>query len=205
VDLRYRKSERIQVKSADAVLIMVMDISGSMDEDKKRIARKFFTLQYAFLERRYPNTDLVFIIHTDEPEEVSEEDFFTTRKSGGTTVSPAIALANSIISSRYDPEQTNIYLSYAGDGDNWSDDNAKVLDEIEGKGLLTKLRHAVYLQVGASMAATYGWSDSDSSLWNTMLSISRSNQKFHALKIPTEEEVFGAFKKIYAKNKVEMV
>jgi uncharacterized sporulation protein YeaH/YhbH (DUF444 family) len=202
VDLRYRKTVREQVKSAEAVLVMVMDISGSMDEDKKRIARKFFTLQYAFIERKYPNTDLVFIIHTDTPEEVNEEEFFTTRKSGGTTVSPALKMALDIVSTRYDSEQTNIYLSYAGDGDNWEDDNKNVLDVFEAQGLLTKLRHAVYLQVGASMAATFGgWSGGGSNLWNTMSSLDKSNPKMHALKIPTEDEVFSAFKKVYGKKK----
>jgi uncharacterized sporulation protein YeaH/YhbH (DUF444 family) len=198
VDLRYRKSEKIQVKSADAVLVMVMDISGSMDEDKKRIARKFFSLQYAFIKRKYPNTDLVFIAHTDSPEEMTEEEFFTTRKSGGTVVSTALALANSIISSRYDADQTNIYMSYASDGDNWEEDNPKVLDELEGKGLMSKLRHAVYAQVGHSYAAGWG-AATGSTLWNVMQSAAKSNPKMHAIKIAEEVEVFASFKKIYGK------
>jgi len=198
VDLRYRKSERVQVKSADAVLVMVMDISGSMDEDKKRIARKFFSLQYAFIKRKYPNTDLVFIAHTDEPEEMDEEEFFTTRKSGGTIVSTALALANSIISSRYDPDQTNIYLSYASDGDNMEYDNPRVIDELENKGLLLKLRHAVYAQVGHSFAASYG---SSPNLWNVMQSAARTNPKMHAVKVADDADVFAAFKSIYGKKK----
>ncbi|MBT9137505.1 MAG: hypothetical protein DDT31_00036 [Syntrophomonadaceae bacterium] len=206
VDLRYRKTVREQVKSAEAVLIMVMDVSGSMDEEKKRIARKFFTLQYAFIERKYPNTDLIFIIHTDTPKEVNEEEFFTTRQSGGTTVSPALKMALDIISARYDADQTNIYLSYAGDGDNWIPDNKNVLDVFEDQGLLTKLRHSVYLQVGTS----YADSDPDlrglqvtagTNLWNTMVSLDKSNAKMHALKIITEDEVFSSFKKVYGKKK----
>jgi hypothetical protein len=199
VDLRYRKSEKVQVRSADAVLCMVMDISGSMDEEKKRIARKFFTLQYAFIERKYPNTDLIFIIHTNDAEEVNEEEFFTTRKSGGTTVSPALILANKLLSERYDSDNTNIYLSYAGDGDNWEDDNKHVLTALEEDGLLTMLRHMVYIQVGASIAATYG-GYGGSNLWNTMLSASKGNLKLHALKITDEDEVFVAFKKVYGKK-----
>ena len=199
LDLRYRKSERVQVKSADAVFIMVMDISGSMDEDKKRTARKFFTLQYGFIKRRYPNTDLIFIAHTDDAEEMTEEDFFTTRKSGGTVVSPAFALAHSIIKERYDADNTNIYLSYAGDGDNWETDNQSVIAEVEEKGLLAKLRHAVYVQVGMSIAGTFSYG-AGVSLWNVMQSISRSNPKMHAIKISDDNEVFGAFRKIYAKK-----
>jgi uncharacterized sporulation protein YeaH/YhbH (DUF444 family) len=199
LDLRYRKSEKVQVKTADAVLIMVMDISGSMDEDKKRAARKFFTLQYAFIKRKYPNTDLVFIAHTDTAEEMTEEDFFTTRKSGGTVVSPAFALAHSIIKARYDTQQTNIYLSYAGDGDNWDSDNPLVISEVEEKGLLSKLRHMVYVQVGITISGSFSYG-SGVSLWNVMKSISNTNKKLHTIKIADETEVFGAFRTVYAEK-----
>lgn len=199
LDLRYHKSERVQVKSADAVFVMIMDISGSMDEEKKRMARKFFSLQYAFIKRKYPNTDLVFIAHTDTAEEMSEEDFFTTRKSGGTVVSPAFELAHQIIKSRYDVQQTNIYLSYAGDGDNWDSDNANVITEIEEKGLLAKLRHAVYVQVGMSIAGTFSYG-SGISLWNVMQSIAKGNPKMHAIKIGEDSGVFSAFRSVYAKK-----
>jgi uncharacterized sporulation protein YeaH/YhbH (DUF444 family) len=198
VDLRYRKSEKVQVKASDAVLGMIMDVSGSMDEDKKRMARKFFSLQYAFIKRKYPTTDLIFIAHTDEPHELSEEEFFTTRLSGGTTVSPAWAMMHDIIKSRYDANQTNIYLSYAGDGDNWDNDNANVIDEIETKGLLAKVRHAVYVQVGQNFAASFGGSPT---LWNVMMSISNTNRKLACVKIADEAQVFDAFKSLYGKKK----
>lgn len=197
VDLRFRKSEKIQVKASDAVLLMLMDVSGSMDEDKKRMARKFFSLQYAFIKRKYPTTDLIFIAHTDTPLELSEEEFFTTRLSGGTIVSPAWALAHQIIKERYDAGQTNIYLSYAGDGDNWDSDNAVVIEEVETNGLLAKLRHAVYLQVGQSFAATYG----GATLLKVMSHIASSNKKLAVIKIADETEVFDIFKTLYRKKK----
>lgn len=196
VDLRYRKSEKIQVKSAAATFIIMMDVSGSMNDDKKRAARKFFSLQYAFIKRKYPETDLVFIAHTETPQEMTEEEFFTTRLSGGTVVSPAWALAHQIIKERYDPSQTNIYLSYAGDGDNWDSDNANVLSEIEDSGLLTKIRHAVYVQVGQSFAVSYG----GSGLWHVMSSLAKTNKKLSVMKIDDETEVFDAFKRIYGKK-----
>lgn len=201
VDLRYRKSEKIQVKASDAVLIMVMDVSGSMDEEKKRMARKFFSLQYAFIKRKYPQTDLIFIAHTDTPHEMTEEEFFTSRLSGGTVVSPAWTMAHDIIKARYDSTQTNIYLSYAGDGDNWDSDNADVIEEIETKGLLSKLRHAVYVQVGLSFAASYG---GGIGLWQVMQSIAQTgSKKLACIKIADDSEVFDAFKNIYGKKKVK--
>jgi len=197
VDLRYRKTEKVQVKASDAVLCMLMDISGSMDEEKKRMARKFFTLQYAFIVKKYPQTDLIFIPHTDEAEEVDEEEFFTTRKSGGTVVSPAWALLHTIIKERYDANQTNIYVSYAGDGDNWDSDNPNVTKEIVESGLMAKLRHAVYVQVGQSFGAGYGGGPT---LWSIMQNIASSSKKLAMIKIADEHAVFDAFKTVYKKR-----
>ncbi len=197
LDLRFRKTERVKVKASDAVLIMIMDISGSMDEEKKRMARKFFSLQYAFIKRLYPQTDLIFIAHTDTPEEMTEEDFFTTRKSGGTIVSPAWALAHRLIRERYDPEQTNVYISYAGDGDNWPSDGPSVVQEIEASTLLTKTRHVVYVQVGQSFAASFGGGPT---LWSVMSDISQRHKKLACLKLNEEQEVFDAFKTLYKRR-----
>lgn len=195
LDLRYTKKEKVLVKSADAVFMMIMDISGSMDEDKKRMARKFFSLQYAFIKRKYPNTDLVFIAHTEEPIEMTEEEFFTTRRSGGTTVSPAYTMAHDIIKARYDANQTNIYLSQASDGDNWDHDNANIIPELEDNGLLAKLRHMSYAQVGQSWGG-YGML----TLWTVLESVAKSNKKLSMVKILDDSEVFDAFHKIYKKK-----
>lgn len=195
LDLRYTKKEKVLVKSADAVFIMIMDISGSMDEDKKRMARKFFSLQYAFIKRKYPNTDLVFIAHTETPYEMTEEEFFTTRVSGGTTVSPSYRMAHDIIKARYDAKNTNIYLSQASDGDNWDADNGEIIPALEDEGLLAKLRHMSYAQVGQSWSG--GWV---ATLWSTLQSVSNSNPKLSMVKILNDTEVFDAFHKIYKKS-----
>ena len=194
LDLRYTKKEKVLVKSADAVFIMIMDISGSMDEDKKRMARKFFSLQYAFIKRKYPNTDLVFIAHTETPYEMTEEEFFTTRISGGTTVSPSYRMAHDIIKARYDSNLTNIYLSQASDGDNWDGDNTEIIPALEDEGLLTKLRHMSYAQVGQN------WSGWGATLWSTLQSVANTNPKLSMTKIANDGDVFEAFHKIYKKS-----
>jgi uncharacterized sporulation protein YeaH/YhbH (DUF444 family) len=206
VDQRYRKTEKVMVKSADAVLMMAMDVSGSMDEERKRLGRKFFAMQYAFIKRKYPNTDLVFIWHTDHAEECDEETFFTTRMNGGTVISPAIALAHSIVKERYDASQTNIYFSYAGDGDNYHTDNKDVMAEFEERGFLTKLRHAVYVQVGSEMTNSWGGMGAQSGqalFWKTMESIANTSKKMHLVKLKEESEVFTAFKKVYGRAKAK--
>lgn len=202
LDLRYSKKEKVLVKSADAVFIMIMDISGSMDETKKRIARKFFSLQYAFIKRKYPNTDLVFIAHTETAMEMGEEEFFSTRVSGGTTVSPAYVLANQIINARYDAALSNIYLSQASDGDNWEEDNPRVFDELTSGGLLAKLRHMSFVQTGQSWSF-FSTADSSGALWGTLekaASTAVANKLSMAV-IANEGEVFDAFKKIYSTTK----
>lgn len=203
VDHRYRKTERVQVKSAEAVLMMAMDVSGSMLEEKKRIARKFFSMQYVFIQRKYPNTDLVFIWHTDHAEECDEETFFTTRMNGGTIISTAIALANQIVKERYDATATNLYFSYAGDGDNWAQDNRELMAEFEERGFLAKLRHAVYAQIGEEMGGGWGGAPGGQELtWTTMQSIANTSKKMHLVKIEVDDQVFSAFKKVYGKKKV---
>ncbi len=197
LDLRYTKKEKVLVKSADAVFVMIMDISGSMDEEKKRIARKFFSLQYAFIKRKYPNTDLVFIAHTETPYEMSEEEFFTTRISGGTLVSPSYKMAHDIIKARYDASTTNIYLSQASDGDNWTDDNSHIIPALEDEGLLSKLRHMSYAQVGSQWG---GYSPGGSTLWTTLQSVANTNKKVSMVKIVKDTEVFDAFQKIYKRG-----
>jgi uncharacterized sporulation protein YeaH/YhbH (DUF444 family) len=179
-----------------------MDVSGSMDEERKRLGRKFFAMQYAFIKRKYPNTDLVFIWHTDHAEECDEETFFTTRMNGGTVISPAIALAHSIVKERYDASQTNIYFSYAGDGDNYQSDNKEVMAEFEERGFLSKLRHAVYIQVGAEMTGGWGgmgMQSGQAQFWTAMQSVANTSKKMHLVKLKEESEVFTAFKKVYGR------
>jgi uncharacterized sporulation protein YeaH/YhbH (DUF444 family) len=175
-----------------------------MDEERKRLGRKFFAMQYAFIKRKYPNTDLVFIWHTDHAEECDEETFFTTRMNGGTVISPAIALAHSIVKERYDATQTNIYFSYAGDGDNYHTDNKEVMAEFEERGFLTKLRHAVYVQVGSEMNNSWGGMQSgQAAFWTAMSSVANTSKKMHMVKLKEESEVFTQFKKVYGRAKAK--
>lgn len=198
LDNRYRKKERITVKSAEATLIMAMDVSGSMDEDRKRLARRFFALQYVFITRMYPDTDLVFIIHTEQAQRVSEEEFFSSRINGGTHIAPAFALARNIIKEEYDVSQTNLYFSYAGDGDNWPSDNAEAVAELTTRGLLSHLRHAVYIQIGEE---SNGWGSSGTKqFWTAMAGVAEKNKKLHMAKIQEDGDVFTAFKQIYSKS-----
>lgn len=209
-DLRYKKRESKPLKTVDAVLIMVMDISGSMTQGKKTIARRWFALLYAFIKRRYTNTEIIFIAHTDEAHEMSEGDFFSTRVMGGTLVSPALALVNSIIKERYDPNQTNIYVSHASDGDNGSDDADAIKEQMHGSGgLLRAVQFFNYVEVGEKPGARWynvvkgqSTASSNSNLWEAYEEVQdESKTKNITLSvIDGADDCYGVFKKIFKKS-----
>ncbi len=126
-DLKYRRLVRDIRMQSNAVVLCIMDTSGSMDTMKKYLARSFFFLLYQFVRTRYNNVDVVFIAHHTEAREVSEEEFFTKGESGGTMISSGYHKALEIIEERYHPSLWNIYAFHCSDGDNWSHDNAATL------------------------------------------------------------------------------
>ena len=105
-------------------MFCLMDVSASMDEDKKDLAKRFFTLLYLFLTRKYGEVDLIFIRHTDDAEEVDEETFFHDTRSGGTVVYSALELADKIRAERY-ASGWNVYAAQASDGDAFGADPAR--------------------------------------------------------------------------------
>ncbi|WP_089970897.1 sporulation protein YhbH [Lihuaxuella thermophila] len=124
-DLRFKTWEDIVVPHSNAVVIAMMDTSGSMGIFEKYIARSFFFWMVRFLRTRYQNVEIVFIAHHTEAKEVSEEAFFTKGESGGTICSSAYRKALEIIDSRYPPQRYNIYPFHFSDGDNLTSDNER--------------------------------------------------------------------------------
>jgi uncharacterized sporulation protein YeaH/YhbH (DUF444 family) len=108
-----------------AVMFCLMDVSASMSETKKDLAKRFYILLYLFLTRKYSAVDLVFIRHTDDAEEVSEQDFFHDTKTGGTVVLSALKLMQEIILQRYQSADWNIYAAQVSDGDAFGADVEK--------------------------------------------------------------------------------
>lgn len=146
-DLKYRFYDKEPKPIRQAVMFLLLDVSGSMTEHHKMLAKKFFILLYLFLTKCYPKVELVFITHTETSEEVDEEEFFNTRRSGGTLIAPAFELVNSIIDSRYPPSEYNIYVSHCSDGDNgWGDDDLQATDALCLK-VLPKSQYYTYINV----------------------------------------------------------
>ncbi len=146
IDLRYNNRVRIPAPSTQAVMFCIMDVSGSMDEPKKDIAKRFFILLYLFLTKNYKKIELVFIRHHTSAKEVSEEDFFYSRETGGTVVSSALELLQHTIETRYSPDAWNIYVAQASDGDNWNADSPYCLELLRDK-IVPLLQYFAYIEI----------------------------------------------------------
>ena len=130
-DLRYRHIKQSTTEASNAVIVFLMDISGSMTQDKKFLARSFFFLLYQFIRHRYENTEIVFVSHDVQAYEVNEEQFFSRGVGGGTMVSSGLELTLDILNKRYHPDNWNIYVFQSSDGDNWPGDIDKTLTYAE--------------------------------------------------------------------------
>ncbi len=146
LDLRYRYRTLTPKPVSQAVMFCLMDVSASMDERKKDLAKRFFALLHLFLSRKYERLEIVFIRHTDDAEEVDEQRFFHDRKTGGTVVLSALALMNEIIKERFPLDAWNIYGAQASDGDAFGADPEKSRGFLE-TALLPLVRHYAYIEV----------------------------------------------------------
>lgn len=127
-DLRYYRVKEEMRRESNAVVLCIMDTSGSMDQTKKYLARSFYFLLYQFIKMKYQNVEIAFIAHTTKAKEVTEDEFFHKGESGGTYISSGYEKALEVIEQRYDPSHWNIYTFHCSDGDNWREDNDKALE-----------------------------------------------------------------------------
>ncbi len=145
-DLRYNLHVQKPLPTSQAVMFCLMDVSGSMDQATKDLAKRFYLLLYMFLKRHYKRTELVFIRHHTVAKEVDEHDFFYSRETGGTVVSSALTLMAEVIAERYSPDEWNIYGAQASDGDNWNDDSPKCRQCLSDV-LLPQLQYFAYIEI----------------------------------------------------------
>ena len=146
VDLRFHVHEKQPRPIESAVMFCLMDVSGSMGQHEKDLAKRFFLLLHLFLERRYKRIDVRLIQHTHEAKEVDEQEFFYGTQTGGTVVSTALTLMDDIVKKNYPVAEWNVYAAQASDGDNWSGDSAKCI-ELLGKTILPICQHFAYIEI----------------------------------------------------------
>jgi uncharacterized protein len=188
-DLRFRHRVREPLPTSKAVMFCLMDVSGSMDESRKDLAKRFFILLYLFLSRHYKQTDVVFIRHHTQAAEVPEDEFFHATESGGTVVSSALTLMHEIVRERYMGGEWNIYGAQASDGDNWQQDSSKCRALLENK-LLPLVRYFAYVQVA----------DEDQNLWEEYTQVRDAHPHFAMQKIVTPAQIFPVFRDLFKKH-----
>jgi uncharacterized sporulation protein YeaH/YhbH (DUF444 family) len=145
VDIRYHRHIKEPIPHSKAVMFCLMDVSGSMDQNTKDLAKRFYILLYLFLSRNYDKTEVVFIRHHTSAKEVDEEEFFNSRETGGTVVSSALELMKTIVEARYPSNEWNIYGAQASDGDNWPDDASRSTGVINQ--LLPLCQYYAYVEI----------------------------------------------------------
>ncbi len=184
-DLRYQRIKEELRPESNAVVICIMDNSGSMYLNKKYLARSFFFLLYQFVNYRYINVKLVFINHTTTALEVNEDDFFHRGESGGTMISSGYEKALEIIEERYNPEIWNVYAFHCSDGDNWPEDIDKAVEK--ARELCEVCNLFGYGEIKSTWKA-------DSTMVDEFDVIKADN--FITVNIDNKEDVWPAFKKL---------
>jgi uncharacterized protein len=189
IDLRFRSRVKVPVPTTKAVMFCLMDVSGSMDEGRKELSKRFFILLYLFLTRHYDKIDLVFIRHHTQAQEVDEENFFHARETGGTVVSSALVLMDEIIKARYSPAEWNIYGAQASDGDNWHHDSGRCR-ELLTENLLPACRYFAYVQVA----------EEEQNLWEEYSRVQESHPQFAMRKVTQAAQIYPVFRELFKKE-----
>lgn len=189
IDLRFRNRIKVPVPTSKAVMFCLMDVSGSMDEGRKELSKRFFILLYLFLTRHYEKIELVFIRHHTQASEVDEQNFFHARETGGTVVSSALVLMEEIIRARYNPSEWNIYGAQASDGDNWHHDSGRCRELLSEK-LLPLVRYFAYVQVA----------EEEQNLWEEYTQLAAAHKHFAMKKATSADQIYPVFRDLFKKE-----
>ncbi|MES2959294.1 MAG: YeaH/YhbH family protein [Pseudomonadota bacterium] len=192
IDLRFRNRVKVPVPTSKAVMFCLMDVSGSMDEGRKDLAKRFFILLYLFLTRHYDKIDIVFIRHHTQAAEVDEQNFFHATETGGTVVSSALVLMEEIVRARYSPSEWNIYGAQASDGDNWHHDSGRCRELLAEK-ILPLTRYFAYVQVA----------DEEQNLWQEYAQLVGVAPQFAMRKATEASMIYPVFRDLFKKEGAE--
>ncbi|MGZ8218469.1 YeaH/YhbH family protein [Methylomagnum sp.] len=191
-DLRFRNRVQVPKPTTQAVMFCLMDVSGSMDEIKKNLAKRFFLLLYLFLSRNYERTDVVFIRHHTVAMEVDEQDFFYSRETGGTVVSSALELMRDVIRDRYPSRDWNIYGAQASDGDNWPEDSTNC-HRLLMEDIMPCVQYYAYIEIN---------NHEPHSLWMEYEKVAEYWPNFALQPIYGAADIYPVFRELFKKQRV---
>lgn len=189
-DLRFRNYQKRPEPTSKAVMFCLMDVSGSMDQATKEMAKRFYILLYLFLSRTYKNVEVVYIRHHTQAKEVDEQEFFYSQETGGTIVSSALKLMLEIVQQRYNPQEWNIYAAQASDGDNWAEDSAPCA-KLLAEQLLPLLRYYAYIEITPR---------AHQSLWEHYQQLLASHSNLAIQHIREVSDIYPVFRELFKKQ-----
>lgn len=200
VDMQFRRFEPVHKPVAQAVMFCLMDVSGSMSEHMKDLAKRFFALLHLFLTRSYRHVEVVFIHHTDRAAEVDEETFFYSKVSGGTLVSSALDKLLEVVAARYRVDDWNIYVAQASDGDNMSNDNPQTV-ALMRDAILPITQYVAYLEVGREDASSPALAAvGESELWSAYQTVVGGHRHFVMRKVHHRREIYPVFRELFQRG-----
>jgi len=200
VDIRFNRFEAQSIPNANAVMFCLMDVSGSMGEREKDLAKRFFVLLHLFLKRRYERTEIVFIRHTHEAQEVDEETFFYSTQSGGTVVSTALEEMRRIIAKRYPSSEWNIYAAQASDGDNFVTDSQRCISLLD-EAIMPLCQYYAYVEIiDERERHIFGTTENGTSLWQAYNSINGNWQNFQMTRIAEAADIYPVFRRLFTRQ-----
>jgi len=200
MDLRFNRFERVPQPIAQAVMFCLMDVSASMDETKKDLAKRFFMLLHLFLERRYDKVDVVFIRHTNQACEVDEETFFHGRQTGGTIVSSALREMLRVVDERYPLDAWNVYVAQASDGDDVPAD-VPVCAQLLGERVLPVTQYMAYIEVGGGPEGRPGFqSGGASDLWKGYAQVAEIDERLQMRRVTDARDIYPVFRGLFSQE-----
>ncbi len=189
-DLRFNNYLQRPDPTSQAVMFCLMDVSGSMDQATKDMAKRFYILLYLFLTRSYKDVEVVFIRHHTQAKEVDEQEFFYSQETGGTIVSSALKLMDEIVRERFPPDQWNIYAAQASDGDNWNDDSP-LCGKLLSEKILPLVRYYAYVEITQR---------DHQSLWHQYEKLLPQFDNFAIQHIKQQSDIYPVFREFFRKQ-----
>lgn len=204
-DLRYNYYEDRPNPSTQAVMFCLMDVSGSMGEREKDIAKRFFLLLYLFLEKKYDRVDVRFVRHTTTAEEVDEKTFFYDRLTGGTRISSGLELIAKIVRDEYPVSDWNVYVAQCTDGDSFGDDNQEcrkiIIDELQ-----KRVQYYAYVQIESQFGSMYPFAAPNyippvSGAWPLFEQLAEEFDNVECRKVSDQNQVWSVFSSLFQRKR----
>jgi uncharacterized sporulation protein YeaH/YhbH (DUF444 family) len=200
IDIRYNRFEQRPQPKTKAVMFCLMDVSGSMGQHEKDLAKRFFILLHLFLRRRYEKVEIVFIRHTHQAQVVDEDAFFYSQETGGTVVSTALKEMLQEVEARFPIADWNIYGAQASDGDNFSDDTGRCVELLTDK-VLPICQYYAYVEIlDQREFQIFGGSNNGKELWRGYQPLEVGWPNFSMKHIAEPGHIYPVFRELFAKQ-----